>query len=109
MNNELIKKGFVWKFLISMCIIGISFSFAANGNIGDAAVQGFFNFVQEYLIYIVIGVVLFAAAGMLWNGVEWKFVLIMTVVVISIWVIGSDKTLITKAVNGTKSFVGTVF
>lgn len=107
MNNVLVKKGFILRFLVFMCILGVSFSFAAagNGDIGAAVSAGFFGFIKEYLAPIVIGITLLAAAGMAWAGVEWKFILIMTVVVVIAWVVVSDKNLIDKVQNGTKSFV----
>lgn len=107
MNKKLVEKGFVLRFLVFMCILGASFSFAdaGNGDIGAAVSAGFFGFLKEYLAGIVIGITILVAGGMLWSGVEWKFVLIMAVVVISVWVIASDKNLIDKVQNGTKSFV----
>lgn len=107
MNSVLAKKGFMLRFLVFMCIFGVSFSFAASGNgdIGAAVSSGFFEFIKKYLAPIVIGITILTAVGMAMAGIEWKFILVMTVVVIIGWVIASDKNLIEQVQSGTKSFV----
>lgn len=107
MNKEFVKKGFVFKFLVFMCVLGISYLFAdtGSGDIGAAVSSGFFEFVKKYLAPIVIGITILAGVGMAWAGVEWKFVLVMLIVVVVGWVIASDKNLIDKVQSGTKTFV----